>query len=1462
MSFPSKQFYWFLSLFLFLPVVLLAQRENKDTKIVVQPLRTSPNFNSLRYNQPTAKTTTPYRTADFDYPLNDCFTYTYKIEVGNPSQKIAVQDLLTATNGYSYTAGQIIFSNGQKDALIQRIGYNSNLDFTVAVGIKDPSGSNNADEVINSIKELPNGKLIFIGTATNTSTGEQHLFIGQADTTGTVDWIKQQASEGYEGIAISPTPSAGIGFVGQSGADILYGKLNYNGDLQWLKTVSLMSQGEVKGMINDESVEWYIAYTGIDSLRKVGALIQIHPANGDIGWVNRFGGKASNTDFIFHSLELVNLRPKISGIFTTGSEGYRFFRASVNILGPVELFLDFRSPNMSIDTTARSSLNANSEVLAFQPNKTDPSLYLLKMVNEYGYDTVIAWKKTFVLPANNQLATVEQTFDGGFLAISNLKTNGSAVFLKTDSAGYIKGCEGSDYALTAHRQFPVPYYTVSSPTNDIWDDFTTASFVETHQNPTVVVACKELTCPPVALPDACLQSYIRLYRGTSNCDLGLDLYVSPQNEVYMVGTMRDDPYEPSSDWSTLVKLKANGQLLTRKKVKLGNASNFVRLVPMHDGSFLTLGSSAYRPATAQYDTGYITITKYTKDFGFQWNKSLPIYGPYSAMYGLLESSDGSIFLHYIEGKNWCESIRILKLNANGDLLWVKNYNTANVCTFGYQGSLTQDDDYLYASSFANGTAGALLMKIKKATGAVVWTKGYTIAGANESLLSNDITFIGENLALFGRVSNDQWSKGVLLIVNKDGDVQRAKSFYNGKVGFNLKMIATQNKELVLISPDYTQEGFIRMDSALNVLYAKTTQSKGTATWFLKEGPDGSIYTVGQYLQMNNYNAETALKKYNYDGLLGNCAADTFAHSITNQPIVASRLSTQVTDHHVVLETLPYQEKPYSLQLNDLLCATVSNCSTVRLTGQPKVCDTATKTFTVERNIGCTLPVFFTYSGDSIRVQSKTDSSITLQFLRPGAAMLKARIFNGCQWIEDSLAIVANPGLQSLALGPDTTICSGNALVLHADKGFASYQWQDGTTDSVYTVTKPGTYSVETIDGCSGNVFRDTVIVSLAPPIPFEVGPDRTKCNSDTLQLNAPSGFLNYAWSNNYNISSLTSQNVVVNPLVDTIYFIKAEKTPGCFAYDTIKVNVYTSPPIDLGADKSFCFGDSALLDAGSGFVAYHWSTGAAGQVFSVKTIGSYSVEGTTLEGCISRDTMEVLQVYPLPQPQLYKQQGLCFGESRMLDAGSYAKYLWQDGSTQRTYTVNDIGRYFVTVTDNNGCRGSDTTAIATIYPLPAGFLPADTAICSYGNLELKPSPITYNDYLWSTGERTPSIVISTPGFYTLQVVDEHQCIGRDTINVFSKECLAGFFIPTAFTPNGDGRNDIFRPLLFGTVKQYHFTVFNRWGEVVFQTSELTKGWNGKVAGKDQETSTFVWACSYQFEGEPIKTQKGTVTVIR
>lgn len=545
------------------------------------------------------------------------------------------------------------------------------------------------------------------------------------------------------------------------------------------------------------------------------------------------------------------------------------------------------------------------------------------------------------------------------------------------------------------------------------------------------------------------------------------------------------------------------------------------------------------------------------------------------------------------------------------------------------------------------------------------------------------------------------------------------------------------------------------------------------------------------------------------------------------------------------------------------CVVVSNCDTLHIdASQTSVCPGTDITFSVHKNKECGSLVPFEYDTNFVRRVTKLDdTTYQFRFEQPGSGYIHASLM-GCALRKDSVLIRVSSARFSLNLGVDTVICPGNQILLNAHKGFDSYVWQDGSTDSMYTVTTAGKYYVTASNSCGGS-YSDTVVVNDHPPVPISIGPDRSKCNNDTLHLNAPAGFLNYKWSANYNISSLTGQQVIVNPLVDTVYTIMAEKEPGCFAYDTVRITVNTSPKINLGKDTSICAQDSLVLDAGPGFNTYLWSTGNNNQQLSIKVPGTYSIKAITPAGCSSFDTLKLVGLYALPQPNLGPDSVVCAGKPRTLSTpGQFISYSWNTGAVGNTISVDAPGQYWLTVTDANGCHGSDTTIVPSVEPPPSGFLNIDTAICQFGDVKLVPSQ-TYQQYLWSTGATQGFITVNQAGAYWLEVTDNNNCQGKDTAFVTIKnDCLEGLYVPNAFSPNGDGKNDLFRPLLFGNVQSFRFQIFNRWGELVYQTSTIGAGWNGQYKGHRQDSDTFVWVCIYQLKGQKTEKRNGTFVVIR
>jgi len=554
------------------------------------------------------------------------------------------------------------------------------------------------------------------------------------------------------------------------------------------------------------------------------------------------------------------------------------------------------------------------------------------------------------------------------------------------------------------------------------------------------------------------------------------------------------------------------------------------------------------------------------------------------------------------------------------------------------------------------------------------------------------------------------------------------------------------------------------------------------------------------------------------------------------------------------DTIDYQ--------HELKCKEESFCDSVKIRADTVICSqNAPAIFTTFRNAECGA---ITQWGIDKNVIDSTklvnDTTVLVWFkdinwegkitawLPAGACTSEAR---------DSVGIRVIRRQPPVNLGADRLLCEQD-IILRAGKAYRSYIWNDGSIDSNLVVNAPGKYWVRVTDSC-GNAYSDTVTVTKFSQ-PVSIGQDRQKCNSDTLQLHATAGFDNYVWGPQYNISSL-GNNAVVNPRQDTIYFVRAEKAPGCFAFDTIRVKVFSSPAIDLGNDTSLCINDTLHLDAGAGFSSIAWSNGMTTRQITVTGANTYSVVGTTAEGCKSYDTLKVLNIWNKPTVRLNDDPELCIGSTRLLDPGNFMQYVWHDGSTSSVFIARDTGIYSVTVKDDHNCRGSDTIHISTLLPLPSGFLPADTEICNYGNLLLQPLS-QYDSYKWNNGATTANLNINKAGRYWLEVMDANGCYGRDSINVVQKECLKGVYFPNAFTPDGNRRNDTFKPIVGGLLREYKLSVYNRWGQLIFSSTNPEQGWDGTIQGRPQDTNVFVWICKYRLDGEDLKTAKGTVMIVR
>lgn len=202
-------------------------------------------------------------------------------------------------------------------------------------------------------------------------------------------------------------------------------------------------------------------------------------------------------------------------------------------------------------------------------------------------------------------------------------------------------------------------------------------------------------------------------------------------------------------------------------------------------------------------------------------------------------------------------------------------------------------------------------------------------------------------------------------------------------------------------------------------------------------------------------------------------------------------------------------------------------------------------------------------------------------------------------------------------------------------------------------------------------------------------------------------------------------------------------------------------------------------------------------------------------------------------------------------------YFWNTGYTGNKITTTGFGAYWLEL-EQNGCKLRDTLNI-TSKPKPNINIGPDTSICKYKPVILQTGTAIYDTYLWSTGETSASISVDKPGSYYVTVT-KNSCAASDTLVVFPGDCA--IFIPSAFTPNNDGLNETFGVLGDVTVKDFSFQIFNKWGQMVFNSSTVSQKWDGSFKGKKMPIGAYPWILYYVTANGVRKYQQGTVMLIR
>lgn len=451
--------------------------------------------------------------------------------------------------------------------------------------------------------------------------------------------------------------------------------------------------------------------------------------------------------------------------------------------------------------------------------------------------------------------------------------------------------------------------------------------------------------------------------------------------------------------------------------------------------------------------------------------------------------------------------------------------------------------------------------------------------------------------------------------------------------------------------------------------------------------------------------------------------------------------------------------------------------------------------------------------------------------------------NVCGTGSDTL-VISTVNLPVTDLGSDSILCVGNTVTLDAGAGYG-YLWSTGGTNQTISVSTGGTYWTTVSNACGS--YTDSININYYPVNSLSLGNDTMICSGDSVLLSVLySGFTNFVWNTGASTTSITVNQP--GP-----YWVSSANICGS-ASDTIVVSVINFPTVSLGNDTVICT-PTVLYASSTNSNGYIWNTGATTDSILITQAGTYWVSVANACGS-DADTLVVSQgvgpVFSLGADTL-----LCSTITVNIDlSGVGTGYLWQDNSTLPTYTISTAGIYWVTVTNAAGCANTDSILVVFENP-PSVMAGNDTLICKGDIVEL--SAISSGGYLWNTGATTSVITATSDGIYV--VYTSNSCgSASDSVRLTTEQCACNLDLPNAFSPNDDGINDIF--YVRGSCDDFILRIYDRWGEKVFETTDVTFGWDGKLKGQKMNSGIFNYYLLIRPEKSDKEVKKGNLSLIR
>ncbi len=489
-----------------------------------------------------------------------------------------------------------------------------------------------------------------------------------------------------------------------------------------------------------------------------------------------------------------------------------------------------------------------------------------------------------------------------------------------------------------------------------------------------------------------------------------------------------------------------------------------------------------------------------------------------------------------------------------------------------------------------------------------------------------------------------------------------------------------------------------------------------------------------------------------------------------------------------------------------------------------------------------------------------------------------------------------------------TLCNNGTVLFNntttAADVIAGYTWNFGDSSTPSTSASPShTYSGQglyypqliatSLHGCR-DTLRSTIPVKVVSSPQAAMQQSANGCVNLTVNFqglltvqDTSSVTWNWDLGNSVHSTLMTPPSQIYNVAGNFPITLLVTNSSGC--KDTVRsvVEAYAIPTIDAGIDTMICKGRGATLQA-TGGITYVWTpstglscTNCASPVANPANPVQYFVTGTSIHGCINRDSIKVSVKYPFAMTASRKDS-LCMGSSLRISANGAYTYVWSPStgldnptSASPMASPSTTTTYQVIGTDDKGCFKDTALVPVIVFDIPRVEAGADRTINVGQSIDLIPQvSADVIDARWSpTGsifrDIFPGVTVkpNATTTYTVLVTNRGGCTASDqlTVNVLCNG--ANMFIPNTFSPNGDGMNDLFYPRGSGIFTIKSIKIFSRWGEIIFEknnfnANDASKAWDGTFKGKKLNSDVFVYMVEVVCDNNEKLVFKGNVALIK